>query len=276
MRTTVQGASFLRGAAFAGLVIWLLLAASVSWPTENPFGHVDPLHNPWDTVNNSALEPYWKRFISSRNERETNSIALQIRFLDDEQPPKATLTPIGHPDNINVTPDELQPGHATFKESLDASLIANAWRVLSEPDYGPVDPLYNPWDTINGTDLEPYWERFASVRNAKETDAIALQIRQENKDRKTLLQAGWTGIATSFVARLVDPAAAVLAVLAAFLIRAWWHIPIAALLIGGIVELTLFKMQLTRSFDPLIFLVGLLAAGVWIAVGYFLRRGEQR
>ena len=64
----------------------------------------------------------------------------------------------------------------------------------------------------------------------------------------------------------------VLGLVSGVLSRAWWHVLIAALVIAGIVEMMLSATQLTQTFNPWIFIIAAVAAGIWTAIGYLLRR----
>jgi hypothetical protein len=66
--------------------------------------------------------------------------------------------------------------------------------------------------------------------------------------------------------------AVVLGLVSGILSRAWWHVLIAALVIAGIVEMLLFATQLTRTFNPRIFIIGAVTTSIWTAFGCLLRR----
>ncbi len=117
------------------------------------------------------------------------------------------LSPIGFNDNPIEPPKREKPA---FGEVLGAgfrqeNLINNGIRALTEDrDYGPVDDNHNPFETVNGTEFEPHWERFISSRNTKETEHIKTRIREETEDRRTLEEAGVGGFLASMTAGVFD------------------------------------------------------------------------
>jgi hypothetical protein len=73
------------------------------------------------------------------------------------------------------------------------------------------------------------------------------------------------------IVKLLDPIIIVLAIAGGVLSRTWWHVALAAFVVGCIAEAILFATQLTRTFNPIVFLIGVLAAGCWAALAHFLR-----
>src|SRR5262245_24609839 len=66
-----------------------------------------------------------------------------------------------------------------------------------------------------------------------------------------------------FVAKLIDPIAALPALVAGYFCRTWWQVVIAAAAVGIIVEMVLVLMQQTPEMHQGRLLMGVLAAGVW-------------
>jgi hypothetical protein len=66
-----------------------------------------------------------------------------------------------------------------------------------------------------------------------------------------------------FGAKLIDPIAAVPAVVAGYFCRTWWQVVIAAAAVGIIVEMFLVSFQQTPEIHQGRLLMGVLAAGVW-------------
>jgi ABC-type uncharacterized transport system permease subunit len=75
----------------------------------------------------------------------------------------------------------------------------------------------------------------------------------------------------AFLAKLADPATIVLAVLVMTVCRSWWHVAIASVAIGAAVELILSSIQVTRTFNPVVFGIGVLAAGAWVSLAFFIK-----
>ena len=83
-------------------------------------------------------------------------------------------------------------------------------------------------------------------------------------------------IAAVFIARLLDPIAGLLALVAGYFSRAWWQVAIASLIVTAIVELILYSMQYTRSFHTGRFLIGVFAAGVWCAAAFAFKTWRSK
>jgi len=66
-----------------------------------------------------------------------------------------------------------------------------------------------------------------------------------------------------FIAKLLDPFAAVPALVAGYFCRAWWQVVIAAAALGIIVEMILVALEPTPGIHEGRLLMGVLAAGVW-------------
>ena len=66
-----------------------------------------------------------------------------------------------------------------------------------------------------------------------------------------------------FVAKLLDPFAALPALVAGYICRTWWQVVIAAAAVGIIVEMILVALQQTPEIHQGRLLMGVLAAGVW-------------
>ena len=66
-----------------------------------------------------------------------------------------------------------------------------------------------------------------------------------------------------FVEKLLDPFAAVPALVVGHFCRAWWQVVIAAAAVGIIVEMILVALEQTPGIHEGRLLMGVLAAGVW-------------
>jgi hypothetical protein len=85
-------------------------------------------------------------------------------------------------------------------------------------------------------------------------------------------------IVATFIAKLLDPIGAVIALLLGALISSRGVLFWGAFVPAIIVEMLLSATQVTRSFSMGTFVVGVLAMAVWVAIGHFgvrklLRRG---
>ena len=66
-----------------------------------------------------------------------------------------------------------------------------------------------------------------------------------------------------FVAKLIDPIAALPALVAGYFCRTWWQVVISAAAVGIVVEMILVLFQQTPEIHQGRLLMGVLAAGVW-------------
>ena len=66
-----------------------------------------------------------------------------------------------------------------------------------------------------------------------------------------------------FVTKLIDPFAALPALVAGYFCRTWWQVVISAAAIGIIVEMILVLFEKTPGIHQGRLLMGVLAAGVW-------------
>jgi hypothetical protein len=74
-----------------------------------------------------------------------------------------------------------------------------------------------------------------------------------------------------FVAKLFDPFAALLALVAGYFCRSWWQVVIAATAVGIVVEMILAALQQTPGIHEGRLLMGVLAAGVWSNLAFAFR-----
>jgi hypothetical protein len=66
-----------------------------------------------------------------------------------------------------------------------------------------------------------------------------------------------------FVAKLIDPFAALPALVVGYFCRTWWQVVISAVAVGIIVEMVLVLFEQTPGIHQGRLLMGVLAAGVW-------------
>ena len=110
------------------------------------------------------------------------------------------------PEDFDLNPDA---------EPVDGNVLASAFR-LENPlvslfnSFQPhreamIDPDYRPFDDIQGTEFEPYWERFTEVRNSDHAEQIKAKISREIEDRKVLQASGGWGVLAQIGAALLSP-----------------------------------------------------------------------
>lgn len=134
-------------------------------------------------------------------------------LIPDQQQPFG-FSPQALPDTYSATPEmgqATEPG-PSFGQTLGASfaleneVLGAIKSIDSESNFGDWDSEHNPWNTIRGTDLEPYHEAFIGSRNQKETDHLATVIRKEIENRKILERSNPAlAFATSGIASLASP-----------------------------------------------------------------------
>ena len=73
------------------------------------------------------------------------------------------------------------------------------------------------------------------------------------------------------IVRLLDPVLIVLALVGGGVSRLWWHVAVAALVVAALVEMLLFSIQATRTFDLIDFAVGVVAAGIWASIAFAIK-----
>lgn len=85
-----------------------------------------------------------------------------------------------------------------------------------------------------------------------------------------------SAVVAIFLARFMAPIPIAVGIVGAFVSRSWWHVAITALAAASMSE---FALRLTRpaySFDPLAFLIGVAAAGLWASWFYWIRLGKRK
>lgn len=123
-------------------------------------------------------------------------------ILDDEP----FYGPLAIPKGMEVTPEPKQ---------YNASVLGAAFRLENEItsyansfSYDPneeIDPDYNPWLDVQGTEFELDWNRFTGARTAADTEKMKAQITREREDRAVLDAAGWQGWLAQMGAGLLSP-----------------------------------------------------------------------
>ncbi len=135
-------------------------------------------------------------------------------LIDDDEAQPYGYSPTALPKAYKATPDDsiaLSGPKPTTSEMWGAAMrrendMLAAFRAIdSANNFGDVDRSHNPYDSIKGTELEPYLKYFAGSRNQTETDHISRRIREEMKDRKILAMSGWGGLGAELVASIISP-----------------------------------------------------------------------
>jgi len=94
-------------------------------------------------------------------------------------------------------------GAAYRQENLIGSTFSSAVSAMDNNEFFKVDPNYDAFSDLKG--YEPHAARFEQAYNKQAADAIKADIDKETKDRQTLAASGWTGVALSAGASIVDP-----------------------------------------------------------------------
>lgn len=99
-------------------------------------------------------------------------------------------------ENLVVTPGEAEINREPAPSWASAAGAAfrqdnTLGSLLSEDRVTGQDEGLNPWDGIKGTKYEPYFDRFADVRDQRSLDSVMRQIDQETEDKKLLASAPW-------------------------------------------------------------------------------------
>lgn len=73
-------------------------------------------------------------------------------------------------------------------------------------------------------------------------------------------------VLSTLVAKLLSPLIIMFSFVVGLLALKWVHVAIGAIIVALIQEGALHQMQLTRSFEPSVFLIGVAAAALWCVV----------
>jgi hypothetical protein len=127
------------------------------------------------------------------------------------------------------------------------------------------------WDKLFEQEVRRrYWQPAVVARSDKvaplETKLPACKVPNRHRWPPIMMSA-----IAAFLAKLTDPATIVLAMLVMTVCRSWWHVAIASVAIGAAVELILSSIQGTRTFNPVVFGIGVLAAGAWVSLAFFIK-----
>lgn len=96
--------------------------------------------------------------------------------------------------------DETLP--AAFREN---NTIVALKDLIERTPQGEFDPRHNPLETIKGTWAEAHPQMFVGSPNEATTLQMIARGEKENKDRETLMAAGWPGTAAAVAAGILDP-----------------------------------------------------------------------
>lgn len=91
------------------------------------------------------------------------------------------------------------------RENIIGSTLANGITGMVPKAFFKEDPDHNPLETLEGTEWEPYLDRFVDSRSQEETDWIISKIQQERADEETIARAGWAGLPLGLAVGMADP-----------------------------------------------------------------------
>ncbi len=182
-------------------------------------GYVEPGHPQNITITPDAEALAAKPFVPAHSTQETAPALLEpAKALSGAPAENVDLRPSpAVPDASRVA--EIGPGPEVVPSTppaRDPSILAAAFRQYNpltnaisylsrESEFGRVDPDFDAFAAIKGSELEEFWENFVGVRNAAEFESVRGRVEQEVADRRTLENGGWTGSVASLAASLVDP-----------------------------------------------------------------------
>jgi hypothetical protein len=85
------------------------------------------------------------------------------------------------------------------------------------------------------------------------------------------------GILVYLIVRMLDPITIALAVVGGVISRAWWHVAVVAVVVGVLIEIFLATATvLVRPFNPLVLILGIVGAGVWSALAFYIKNRWPR
>jgi len=199
-------------------------------------------------------------------------------FIDVRKPVQ-NITNLTGPEPV-VPPTALETFGAAFRtENVVGSWLAA--RGMPDPD--EVEEGFNAIDYIkDDADFAPYARAFAGVRNQKAADALKLQIKQEQKDRRTKDAAGGLGVVADIAAGLLDlpsflPIGGALAVGGRSLLGTAVGAAAGAAIDATVSETGLHLTQVTRTGEESVYNIGgsiILGGALGTAVGRYLSSVE--
>ncbi len=80
-----------------------------------------------------------------------------------------------------------------------------------------------------------------------------------------------SGVFAMFLEQFVAPIPIAVGIAGAFFSRSWWHVLITALAAASITQVFLRMSDVDHSFNLLVFLIGVVAAGLWAGWFYWVR-----
>lgn len=75
-----------------------------------------------------------------------------------------------------------------------------------------------------------------------------------------------------FIAKLFSPLTIILAVLSVLVSKRWWNLVGIILIIAVISEISSSVMQILSTFSPVIFVMEMVSAAVWVTVAVLAKR----
>lgn len=123
-----------------------------------------------------------------------NQQGSQVNIADFQEP---QVEPVAEP---SASFSEAA-GAAFRQENIIGSYFNN---LTNGVERGVIEEGYNPWEDIQGTKYEEYFERFADVHNSRFATSLKAQIDQEQEDRRTIGAAGVPGFIATMGAGILD------------------------------------------------------------------------
>lgn len=102
---------------------------------------------------------------------------------------------------------ETRPG---FASTLGAAWrvensVANFVELMNKPTFEP-EPDFNLVNTLKTSGMfDNYRDNFLGVQSSGEFNYVAARVKREEKDRDTLIQAGWLGVGAAMLMGVLDP-----------------------------------------------------------------------
>lgn len=153
----------------------------------------------------------------------------------------------------------------SFGETLNANFRINNTIVsaIQSKRFGksetaaPIDPNFNPWDHIKGTDFEADWPSFVEARNLTDLENIRQDVIAERQARDVIARSGLgTNILTGGLAAIADPLILAPGTIAVRGPKVGYSTIKTALMTGALSagvattqEMMLHASQQTRTFD---------------------------
>lgn len=110
------------------------------------------------------------------------------------------------PEGFDLDPDRPRPEGSVLGAAMRLeNPIVSAFTSYRVDASKPAEEGFNVFDEIQGTQYEPYIDRFTFARSREDLEGLKVQIDREMEDRRVVDSAGWWGTGAEMAAGLLSP-----------------------------------------------------------------------